>query len=695
MGYSVGMKQTGNLLAGEVSPYLLQHAHNPVAWMPWGPAIWEKARAENRPVFLSIGYSTCHWCHVMERESFEDEKTAEMLNREFIPVKVDREERPDVDRVYMTAVQAMTGQGGWPLSVWLTPEGKPFYGGTYFPPHGAYGRPGFCDVLKQIALAWKERKGEVEGWAEELSGRIRSLGEGGARGGGVRDAEKILQAASVELSEEYDRKHGGFGGAPKFPRPSQPLFLLRRSFFERSERLLEICRHTGRAMAAGGIYDQVGDGFHRYAVDAGWAVPHFEKMLYDNGQLMGFYAELGAATGEAWPGKVVAGIDRYLQRDMKMEGGGLASAEDADSEGVEGKFYVWKQAEVKGHATEKEWEVAQRIWEISEEGNFMDPHHPERGWNVLARKRIPSAEEEKLLESLREKLEAERSRRVRPGKDDKALCSWNALAISGYAKAARWGGTAACAKKAEGIWGFVEKEMTRPDGSLIHRWRLGKKDEVQLLEDYAAMVQALIDLHQATLEVRPLRRAMELAGRMLENFSDREEGGLWSTADRTLLARMKDDYDGAEPSGNASAALALAELGRLTDEKKWTEAAQQILDWLGDRMRRIPQAVPHALLALQRLQEPPMRLVLAGPWPGQDLEAFRLAAGRVYRPDGIVTRADAEHPSEFVRSLAAQTRTATAFFCEGSSCRSPVFKPEDLMQELKQAAYRGPSSSCS
>ena len=298
------MSKKTNALAGEASPYLLQHAHNPVAWMPWGPEVWEKARAENRPVFLSIGYSTCHWCHVMERESFEDEKTAEILNREFLPVKVDREERPDVDRVYMTAVQAMTGQGGWPLSVWLTPEGKPFYGGTYFPPHGAYGRPGFTDVLRQIAEAWKERKGEVEGRAEELCGRIRSLGEGEGRQGEIRDAEKILRAGADEMAAEHDRKHGGFGGAPKFPRPSQPWFLLRRSFAEKSETLLEMVRHAGRAMAAGGIYDQVGDGFHRYAVDAGWAVPHFEKMLYDNAQLMGLYAELGAATGEAWPGEV-------------------------------------------------------------------------------------------------------------------------------------------------------------------------------------------------------------------------------------------------------------------------------------------------------------------------------------------------------------------------------------------------------
>ena len=680
------MSKKTNALAGEVSPYLLQHAHNPVAWMPWGPEVWEKARAENRPVFLSIGYSTCHWCHVMERESFEDEKTAEILNREFLPVKVDREERPDVDRVYMTAVQAMTGQGGWPLSVWLTPEGKPFYGGTYFPPHGAYGRPGFTDVLRQIAEAWKERKGEVEGWAEELCGRIRSLGEGEGRQGEIRDAEKILRAGADEMAAEHDRKHGGFGGAPKFPRPSQPWFLLRRSFAEKSETLLEMVRHAGRAMAAGGIYDQVGDGFHRYAVDAGWAVPHFEKMLYDNAQLMGFYAELGVATGEAWPGEVVAGIDRYLQRDMRMKGGGLASAEDADSEGVEGKFYVWKLVEVKALATEEEWRVASGVWSIREEGNFMDPHHPERGWNVLARKKIPSREEQALLDSLRAKLAAERAKRIRPGKDDKVLCSWNALAISGYARARRWGGDAAYGGRGKEIFEFLEKEMTRPDGTLIHRWRLGRKDEVRLLEDYATLVQGLVDLHQATLEVLPLRRAVDLGGRMLEMFEDREGGGLWSTADRSLVARMKDDYDGAEPSGNATAALALAELGRLTDEERWTEASRRILNWLGERMRRLPQAVPHALLALQRIHESPARLVLAGPWPDEGLEKLRKAAGRVYRPDVLMTRADPEHPSEFVRSLAAQVKQPTAFLCQGNVCRQPVSDPEALIRELKASA---------
>ena len=300
------MNQIENALAGEVSPYLLQHAHNPVAWMPWGPAVWEKAKAENKPVFLSVGYSTCHWCHVMERESFEDEKTAEILNREFIPVKVDREERPDVDRIYMTAVQAMTGQGGWPLSAWLTPEGKPFYGGTYFPPHGSYGRPGFSDVLRQISSAWKERKGEVEGWAEELSSRIRAVGESAGSAGQIKDAEKVLRTAADELAAEYDRKNGGFGGAPKFPRPSQPLFLLRRAFAEKSERLLEIVRHTGRAMAAGGIYDQVGDGFHRYAVDGGWAV---DPVGYN----FGLYGQ-SIAAGDWRPSQSGSGAGEFVIR---------------------------------------------------------------------------------------------------------------------------------------------------------------------------------------------------------------------------------------------------------------------------------------------------------------------------------------------------------------------------------------------
>ena len=666
-----------NALAGEVSPYLLQHAHNPVDWMAWGESVWTKAKAENKPVFLSIGYSTCHWCHVMERESFENEAVAEVLNRDFISVKVDREERPDVDRVYMTAVQAITGQGGWPLSVWVTPEGKPFYGGTYFPPTSAHGRPGFLDALRQISAAWKGRSGEMLVWAEELASRVKALGQG-TGGEAIADLDKILRLGTDEMAMEYDRKHGGFGGAPKFPRPSQPLFLLRRSYAEKSERLLEIVRHTGRAMRMGGIYDQIGGGFHRYAVDGEWAVPHFEKMLYDNAQLMGLYAELGVALGEKWTEEVVSGIDLYLSRDLRVEGGGLGSAEDADSDGVEGKFYVWTRKEVMEMAKGNEMRLAEEIWGVTEAGNFIDPHQPVQGWNVLAQRRLPSEKEGSILGGLRKKLEKRREGRVRPGKDDKVLTSWNALAISGYARAARWGGGSHYTKRAEEIWVFLEKNLLRKDGTPTHRWRNGKKDDAHLLEDYAEVLQALIDLHQVTLKVEYLQRAVDLAGRMLDKFEDKNGGGLWASADETLMARMKDDYDGAEPSGNAVAALALAELGRLTDQAKWGHAARRILDWLGERMRRLPQAVPHGLLALQRVSELPARLVLAG----EGREKFLDVVERVYRPDLLITGAEGDHPSEFIQGLARKTREGTAYLCEGEKCQLPIKTPEKLRSLL-------------
>jgi len=605
-----------------------------------------------------------------------------VLNRHFIPVKVDREERPDVDRVYMTAVQAMTGQGGWPLSIWVTPEGKPFYGGTYYPPVGSHGRPGFTDVCQQIGVAWRERREEVVGWAEELTSRIRGLGQG-TQGGAIEDAEKILRAGTDEMAREYDRKNGGFGGAPKFPRPSQPLFLLRRWWAEQDERLLEMVRHTGRAMRSGGIYDQVGDGFHRYAVDGEWAVPHFEKMLYDNAQLMGLYAELGVATGEDWPREVVAGIARYLERAWAGEGGGGASAEDADSEGAEGKFYVWTKKEVAELSTVDEMKLAEDLWGLTEEGNFMDPHAPEKGWNVLARKRNPTEKERDHLEELRGKLEKRRANRIRPSKDDKVLVSWNALAISGYARAARWVGGKSYVKRAQESWSFLEENLLREDGTPRHRWRKGERDDARLLEDYAGCLQALIDLHQATWEIRYLQRAVILAGQMLEDFEDKEGGGLWASSDERLIARMKDDYDGAEPSGNAVAALALAELGRLTDEPKWIEAAKRILDWLGERMRRLPQAVPHALLALQRVSEGQARLVLAG--PRAKMESWVAAIGRVYRPDVLVTWATDDHPSEFVRSLAKQADLVTAYLCEGQSCQQPVQKVSDMENLLRNS----------
>jgi uncharacterized protein YyaL (SSP411 family) len=398
---------------------------------------------------------------------------------------------------------------------------------------------------------------------------------------------------------------------------------------------------------------------------------------------MGLYAELGVATGEDWPGEVVAGIARYLERDLAVEGGGVASAEDADSEGAEGKFYVWTKKEVAELATVEEMKLAEDIWGLTEEGNFMDPHAPEKGWNVLARKRNPKEEERSRLENLRRKLEERRRNRIRPSKDDKVLVSWNSLAISGYARAARWGGGQRYATRAEEIWSFLEKNLLREDGTPRHRWRNGEADDARLLEDYAGMLQALVDLHQATWEAGYLQRAVILAGQMLETFEDEKGGGLWASVDGSLIARMKDDYDGAEPSGNAVAALALAELGRLTDEPKWTEAAKRILDWLGERMRRLPQAVPHGLMALQRVSEGQARLVLAG--PKAETERWAATIGKVYRPDLLVTWATDDHPSEFVRSLAKQANLVTAYLCEGQSCQQPVQKVCELEKLLRNS----------
>jgi uncharacterized protein YyaL (SSP411 family) len=376
---------------------------------------------------------------------------------------------------------------------------------------------------------------------------------------------------------------------------------------------------------------------------------------------------------------VVRGIAEYMERDLRVEGGGLASAEDADSEGAEGKFYVWTRSEIRELATEGEFKLAEEIWGITEAGNFMDPHHPVKGWNVLALQRVPSADEDDVLDGLRDKMRTRREGRIRPGKDDKVLTSWNALAISGYAKAARWGGGSHDAKRAEEIWGFLKENLLRKDGTPTHRWRNGKKDDVHLLEDYAGVLQALVDLHQVTLKVEYLKRAVDLAKQMLETFEDRERGGLWASVDESLIARMKDDYDGAEPSGNAVAALALAELARLTDQVEWESAARRILDWLGERMRRLPQAVPHGLMALQRIGGRSTRLILAG----TGCEKFLEVVGNVYRPDLLISGASEDHPSEFVRKLGKETRMGTAYLCEGGVCRMPVEKTEELERALR------------
>ena len=524
-----------NRLAREKSPYLLQHAHNPVDWFAWGDEAFARARAENKPIFLSIGYSTCHWCHVMERESFEDEKVGAFLNEHFVSIKVDREERPDVDKIYMTFVQATTGGGGWPMNVFLTPELKPFLGGTYFPPDNRHGRPSFLQVLQQIAALWRERRGEIAASADEIHARLEAATTNATAGNLILTADALRNAAAM-FKSAYDPRHGGFGGAPKFPQPSMPAFLLRCAKRFHDDEAARMVLHTCERMAAGGIHDQLGGGFARYSVDAEWLVPHFEKMLYDNAQLAQLYLDAFLVSGDARHADTVRDILDYVLRDMTHPDGGFYSAEDADSEGHEGKFYCWTKDELSKLLTVEEFNVAVRYFGITDQGNFVDHSHPHPlpGQNVLSMVEPDvSAEDLPLLKSAKKKMFAARAKRVRPHLDDKILASWNGLMLGAFARAYAVLGDEKYRAAAEKNLAFIQKGTTsgteKVRMSLYHRWRDGERDSVQLLEGYAFLLSGVIELYEATLEPEHLNFAIELAEAMIVKFYEAENGGFWQS----------------------------------------------------------------------------------------------------------------------------------------------------------------------
>ncbi|HKS38180.1 MAG TPA: thioredoxin domain-containing protein, partial [Verrucomicrobiae bacterium] len=575
-----------NRLAREKSPYLLQHQHNPVDWFSWGEEAFAKARKENKPIFLSIGYSTCHWCHVMERESFEDENVAKFLNEHFVSIKVDREERPDVDKIYMTFVQATSGQGGWPLNVFLTPELKPFYGGTYFPPDNRHGRPSFLHLLQQVHQLWATKQSQLVDSATDIHERLKLHTQQQNATNLVLNPE-ILQNAARLFKREYDPRHGGFGGAPKFPRPSQPAFLLRHAVRFNDTEAIRMVVHTCERMAAGGMYDQLGGGFARYSVDAEWLVPHFEKMLYDNAQLIHLYLDAYLVSGEKQFADVTRDIIRYVLRDMTHPEGGFYSAEDADSEGHEGKFYCWTREELSKLLTPEEFNVAARYFGITDKGNFVDHSHPSPlpHQNVLSivDPKLPAADKP-LLDSAKKKMSDARAKRVRPHLDDKVLSSWNGLMLGAIARAYAVLGDEGYRAAAEKNLAFLQARLWQPptnggnvpltrsrdggttlsptggegrgegvvrgqetSGTLYHRWRDGERDAVQLLDAYAFLLSGVIDLYEATLETRHLEFALALAEAMLAKFYDTENGGFWQSAAGAsdLILRVKEDYDGA------------------------------------------------------------------------------------------------------------------------------------------------------
>ncbi len=678
--------QVTNHLASEKSPYLQQHAHNPVDWYPWGEAAFDKSRSEDKPIFLSVGYSTCHWCHVMERESFENEQLAALLNRWFVPVKVDREERPDVDRIYMTFVQASTGSGGWPMSVFLTPELKPFFGGTYFPPDNRYGRPGFGAILERIAEAWRNERGRIVQSSGHVIAQLSQYTSAGGPSTGMPD-KAVLDSAFQHFRRMYDSAHGGFGSAPKFPRPVVFNFLLR--YYVRSpsqeanQEALDMTLETLRAMANGGMHDQLGGGFHRYSVDERWFVPHFEKMLYDQAQLAISYLEAFQITHDPFYAKVARSTLDYVLRDMTHPEGGFYSAEDADSvidpanpkEKGEGAFYIWTAAELKDYPR------FASIYGVDEHGNVSeDPHEEFTGKNILYLREPLDDATEAEFQSARAALLAIRSKRVRPHLDDKILTAWNGLMISAFAKGAQVLDEPRYLEAAQRAAAFVLTRMySAESGVLLRRYRDGEAAISGFLDDYAFLIGALLDLYEADFDPGHIETAMALTDKMRELFEDKTEGAFFSTAagDPSLVLRMKDDYDGAEPSGNAVALQDLLKLAHFTDRAQYREAAERTLRALGPKITQQAVAVPQMLVGLDYALGPRREVVIAG---GGD-ELLQHVRSR-FLPSTITLRAGAPF-FEAGASMREVDGKPTAYVCQNYVCQLPVNEISKL-QELLQ-----------
>jgi hypothetical protein len=695
-----------NRLAREKSPYLLQHAHNPVDWHAWGEVAFAEARAHHRPIFLSIGYATCHWCHVMERESFENEAVAAFLRDHFVSIKVDREERPDVDKIYMTFVQSTVGGGGWPLNVFLTPDLKPFFGGTYFPPDHRQGRPGFLALLRQIAQLWRDRQSEITASADELLARLE-LVVAREPSAGASLAPEIVRQALDRFKSAFDPVHGGFGGAPKFPQPAIPAFMLRAAQRFGDAEAVAMVLHTCEKMAAGGIHDQLGGGFARYSVDAEWLVPHFEKMLYDNAQLAMLYLDAHALAAPAAPrdparpdspfASVARDILDYVLRDLTHPEGGFYSAEDADSEGQEGKFYCWTQAELAGLLSPEEYLVAVRFFGVSRQGNFVDHSHPEPlpDLNVLsvAQPAMPPGDHS-LLAAARAKLLAARARRVRPLLDDKILASWNGLMLGAFARASavlaeekyRVAAERNLAFIREKLWVPANPSAGQPVGTLFHRWREGERDAVQLLTAYAFLLDGVIHLYEATLQPRHLDFAGELAAALLARFYDPAKGGFWQSPAGAgdLILRVKEEYDGAEPAGNSVAVLALLRLAALTGREELRQAAEATLQLSAARLQTQPEALACLLQALDFSLDPPRRAALAGDPANPRFRELLHAIHAVYQPNKIVLGSG--HPASAPAPPPASQGEPTVVVCIGQACQLPTSDPARVRELLQSSS---------
>ncbi len=685
-----------NRLTRETSPYLLQHALNPVDWYAWGEEALAAARDQDKPIFLSIGYSACHWCHVMERESFENAETAALMNRHFINIKVDREERPDLDQIYMQAVLALTGQGGWPMSVFLTPAAWPFFGGTYWPPTPLYGRPGFPQVLEAVADAWENKRDQLDGQALQLT---NALVEEAERAGGRQAlSEEYLEQAALHLLRHADTAEGGFGRAPKFPHPFDLRVLLRSWKRFGSEPALAHVIFTLDKMAGGGIYDHLGGGFHRYSTDARWLVPHFEKMLYDNALLVPAYLEAYQATHDESYANVVRDTLDYVLREMTQPDGGFYSTQDADSEGEEGKFFVWTAAEIEEHLGADRARIFGTCYDVAPGGNWEGKTILNRPRSLAESAKTLEMDEnqlEPMLAECRAKLFEVRENRVHPGRDEKVLTSWNGLMITAMAMAAQVLGEDRYADAAARAADFVLNSMRSANGGLLHSFKDGQARFTAYLDDYACLLDGLAEVYQATFETRYLESALELAEQMIDRFADAEAGGFYYTASdhEKLIVRQKDSQDNATPSGNAMAATAFLRLGRLTGRRDLEDRAVGTLEMLAGQMKNIPSASGQALVALEFLLGDPLEAVVAD---GENAGESQAMLGEIYRrflPNKVVLRRPRnisdEDLSPAVKELLAG-KTAddgkpAIYLCEHGTCQAPIAGTDALKAALDQA----------
>ena len=687
-----------NRLINEKSPYLLQHAYNPVDWFPWSDEAFEKAKQEDKPIFLSIGYSTCHWCHVMEKESFEDTEVAKLMNDAFVSIKVDREERPDIDGIYMSVCQMITGGGGWPLTIVMTPDKKPFFTGTYFPKHNRFNRIGMMELVPRLKEVWVTKKDEVLKSADEIASSLKKQNF-------ISDSneidESILDKAYDELNKRYDEANGGFGNAPKFPSPHNLLFLLRYWKRKDEPKALEMVEKTLTEMRRGGIYDHIGFGFARYSTDQHWLVPHFEKMLYDQAMLVMAYTETYLATKNKFYKETAKEILEYVLRDMTHPEGGFYSAEDADSEGEEGKFYLWDADELRNVLEKDESDFAIKVFNTADDGNWIDESKGMMpGTNILHLKKSNKelADEFNLseddftnrLESIRKKLFNYREKRIHPHKDDKILTDWNGLMISAFAKAAQAFDDKEYADAAIKSYSFIEKYLTGKDGRLIHRFRDGESGLQAHIDDYAFMINALIDLYETTFEIKYLKRAIDLNEILMKEFWDEQNGGFYFTSSKSeeLIARQKDVYDGAVPSGNSVALLNLIRLSRFTANIYFEKKASLLVKYFSGYISKSPSAFCMFMCGLDFLFSSSTEIVIV--LKKKDDEAIQgiNLIRNIFNPNKIVILKSSDNQNEFgellsfTKDMKMKDNNTTFYVCRDYSCNQPVNSIKELQKLL-------------